>query len=79
MLTHMYTHADTCVRDRTHSQAHKCVHTSASTCMHAHIRAHTHTHTPVQNFMALVPLALILGDVTEDLSLRLGPVAGGLV
>lgn len=32
-----------------------------------------------QNFMALVPLALVLGDVTEDLALRLGPVAGGLV
>eukprot|EP00200_Dunaliella_tertiolecta_P006436 CAMPEP_0202339146 /NCGR_PEP_ID=MMETSP1126-20121109/1138_1 /ASSEMBLY_ACC=CAM_ASM_000457 /TAXON_ID=3047 /ORGANISM="Dunaliella tertiolecta, Strain CCMP1320" /LENGTH=487 /DNA_ID=CAMNT_0048929665 /DNA_START=111 /DNA_END=1571 /DNA_ORIENTATION=- len=31
------------------------------------------------NFMALVPLALLLGDVTEDLALRLGPVTGGLV
>lgn len=29
--------------------------------------------------MALVPLALVLGDVTEDLALRLGPVSGGLV
>ncbi|KAL6756794.1 CAX family of cation antiporter, membrane protein [Haematococcus lacustris] len=31
------------------------------------------------NFLALVPLAMVLGDITEDLALRLGPVAGGLL
>jgi hypothetical protein len=30
-----------------------------------------------QNFLALVPLALILGDVTEDLALRCGVVVSG--
>ena len=31
------------------------------------------------NFMALVPLALLLGDVTEDLALRFGDIVGGLL
>ncbi|GFR43726.1 hypothetical protein Agub_g4837 [Astrephomene gubernaculifera] len=31
------------------------------------------------NFLALIPLALILGDVTEDLAVRFGDVVGGLV
>ncbi|KAI8464495.1 MAG: cation exchanger 1 [Monoraphidium minutum] len=31
------------------------------------------------NFLALVPLALLLGDVTEDLALRFGDVVGGLL
>ncbi len=31
------------------------------------------------NFLGLVPLALILGDVTEDLALRFGDVIGGLL
>ncbi|GLI66656.1 hypothetical protein VaNZ11_010585 [Volvox africanus] len=31
------------------------------------------------NFLALIPLALILGDVTEDLALRYGSVIGGLI
>lgn len=31
------------------------------------------------NFFALVPLALLLGDVTEDLALRFGDVVGGLL
>ncbi|GLC76427.1 hypothetical protein PLESTF_001779400 [Pleodorina starrii] len=31
------------------------------------------------NFVALVPLALLLGDVTEDLALRYGSVIGGLI
>lgn len=33
----------------------------------------------VQNFFALVPLALILGEVTEDLAVRFGDTAGGLL
>ena len=33
----------------------------------------------VQNFCGIIPLALILGDVTEDLALRSGEVIGGLV
>lgn len=33
----------------------------------------------VQNFVGIIPLALILGDVTEDLALRCGDVVGGLV
>ncbi|EFJ45431.1 Ca2+/H+ antiporter, cation antiporter, membrane protein [Volvox carteri f. nagariensis] len=33
----------------------------------------------VLNFLALIPLALILGDVTEDLALRYGSVIGGLI
>ena len=31
------------------------------------------------NFLAIIPLALLLGDVTEDLALRFGDVAGGLL
>jgi len=31
------------------------------------------------NFLALIPLALILGDITEDLALRFGPIIGGLI
>ncbi|GFR51251.1 hypothetical protein Agub_g13632 [Astrephomene gubernaculifera] len=31
------------------------------------------------NFLALIPLALVLGDVTEDLALRYGSVVGGLI
>eukprot|EP00798_Chlamydomonas_sp_ICE-L_P019831 gene19831-26519_t len=31
------------------------------------------------NFLALVPLSLILGDITEDLALRFGDVVGGLL
>lgn len=31
------------------------------------------------NFLSLIPLALILGDVTEDLALRFGDVIGGLI
>jgi Ca2+:H+ antiporter len=31
------------------------------------------------NFLALVPLALLLGEVTEDLALRFGDVIGGLL
>ncbi|GIL62793.1 hypothetical protein Vafri_16964 [Volvox africanus] len=31
------------------------------------------------NFLALIPLALLLGDVTEDLALRYGSVIGGLI
>jgi calcium/proton exchanger cax len=33
----------------------------------------------MQNFMGIIPLALILGEVTEDLALRSGDVIGGLV
>ena len=33
----------------------------------------------LQNFLALIPLALTLGDVTEDLALRVGDVVGGLL
>jgi Ca2+:H+ antiporter len=31
------------------------------------------------NFMALIPLALILGEVTEDLAVRFGDSIGGLL
>ncbi|BDA44139.1 Ca(2+)/H(+) antiporter [Coccomyxa sp. Obi] len=33
----------------------------------------------VLNFIALVPLALVLGEVTEDLALRFGDIIGGLL
>jgi calcium/proton exchanger cax len=33
----------------------------------------------MQNFIALVPLALVLGEVTEDLALRFGDIIGGLL
>ncbi len=33
----------------------------------------------VQNFVSLIPLALVLGDVTEDLALRYGSIIGGLI
>jgi hypothetical protein len=32
-----------------------------------------------QNFFALLPLALVLGEVTEDLALRFGDIVGGLL
>jgi hypothetical protein len=35
--------------------------------------------TCMQNFVALVPLALMLGEVTEDLALRFGDTIGGLL
>lgn len=35
--------------------------------------------TFMQNFVALVPLALLLGEVTEDLALRFGDTIGGLL
>lgn len=35
--------------------------------------------TFVLSFLSLIPLALILGDVTEDLALRFGDVIGGLL
>ena len=31
------------------------------------------------NFVALIPLALLLGEVTEDLAVRFGDVVGGLL
>lgn len=34
---------------------------------------------PLQNLCGLIPLALLLGEVTEDLALRLGEVMGGLL
>lgn len=36
-------------------------------------------HCLTQNLAGLIPLALILGEVTEDLALRLGDVIGGLL
>ena len=33
----------------------------------------------LQNFLSLIPLALTLGDVTEDLALRFGDIVGGLL
>lgn len=33
----------------------------------------------MQNFLALIPLALLLGDVTEDLAVRFGDTVGGLL
>lgn len=33
----------------------------------------------LQNFLALIPLALLLGDVTEDLAVRFGDTVGGLL
>lgn len=37
------------------------------------------TPTFILNFMALVPLALLLGEVTEDLAVRFGSTIGGLL
>ncbi|GLI64419.1 hypothetical protein VaNZ11_007630 [Volvox africanus] len=31
------------------------------------------------NFLSLIPLALILGDITEDLAVRFGDIVGGLI
>jgi Ca2+:H+ antiporter len=31
----------------------------------------------LQNWLALVPLALLLGNVTEDLAIRFGDTIGG--
>ena len=34
---------------------------------------------PRQNLLGLVPLALVLGELTEDLAVRFGEVVGGLL
>ena len=36
-------------------------------------------HPTLQNFLALIPLALFLGEVTEDLAVRFGDIIGGLL
>ena len=33
----------------------------------------------MQNFIALIPLALMLGEITEDLATRFGDIIGGLL
>lgn len=33
----------------------------------------------LQNIIGLIPLALILGEITEDLAVRFGPTIGGLL
>lgn len=33
----------------------------------------------LQNFIALIPLALVLGEITEDLATRFGDIIGGLL
>ena len=33
----------------------------------------------MQNIIGLIPLALILGEITEDLAVRFGPTVGGLL
>ena len=53
--------------------------------MWRHHHHHHHHHqsinhiTTQQNLGGLIPLALLLGEVTEDLALRLGDVVGGLL
>ena len=46
-----------------------------------HVQGPVSSTTPAgaQNFLALVPLALLLGEVTEDLAIRFGDVIGGLL
>ena len=46
--------------------------TNARHLAHRHIRSS-------QNLLALVPLALMLGEVTEDLALRFGTAIGALL
>ncbi len=45
--------------------------------IHARERAFLRPTLDPQNMISLVPLALILGDVTEDLALRFGNIIGG--
>lgn len=53
---------------------------AAATPHHAPTHPPTLTHSPrVQNFLALIPLALFLGEVTEDLAVRFGDTIGGLL
>ena len=47
--------------------------------MHKSTNNRTMLASHLQNFLGIIPLALILGDVTEDLALRSGEVIGGLV
>eukprot|EP00892_Ulva_mutabilis_P007795 jgi/Ulvmu1/5388/UM022_0183.1 len=47
--------------------------------IYAHHAAWNPTAIFILNFIGIIPLALILGDVTEDLALRCGDVVGGLV
>ena len=64
-----------------------CPHSDQRTTAHLHQRGaikllpvqKPHAVLRVQNFFGIIPLALILGDVTEDLALRSGEVIGGLV
>lgn len=51
---------------------------SAPVCCAQRILYHPSTPTP-QNFLALIPLALFLGEVTEDLAVRFGDIIGGLL
>lgn len=60
----------------------------ANTCctllIMAHVRMWPHTGFALllfglQNLTGLIPLALLLGEVTEDLALRLGETIGGLL
>jgi hypothetical protein len=48
-------------------------------CSHFHVGILLSIARRVQNFVALVPLALLLGEVTEDLALRFGDTIGGLL
>lgn len=52
-------------------------------CLPLGLAAHFAHWPPVAvftlNFLTLIPLALILGDITEDLALRFGDVVGGLL
>lgn len=77
-----------------HSSAHKRGEVSVSPCtpsishwLVSHMLLHhsrllhftNHTCIFTQNFLALIPMALLLGDVTEDLAVRFGDMVGGLL
>lgn len=56
------------------------MHDAEPSCPRLHPCCNSHRLLlPPQNFMALIPLALLLGDVTEDLAVRFGDTVGGLL
>ena len=50
-----------------------------NTCLQPHLALVLIAAASLQNIIGLIPLALILGEITEDLAVRFGPTVGGLL
>ena len=53
--------------------------TAATVLQNRHHKSHINCFVLLQNIIGLIPLALILGEITEDLAVRFGPTVGGLL